>query len=221
MLGEGVKELVEIAVTTDGGTTAEPITATDGHPFWVAELARWVDATDLEPGQWLQTDDGTRVQVAAVKRWESPQTTVYNLTVTDLHTYYVLAGATPVLVHNCPTAGTGKAPRTPDGKFSKRNGEPGTDGSLDERTVMDQLELDGAPIFRGQVHARVDDFPLRKYDGAVQIDGRWLGVETKGGTSPLPPPQRRFDDWLNTPGNSVTTSGGMTLEGTFNAWVPR
>ncbi|WUG23479.1 hypothetical protein OG912_11270 [Streptomyces sp. NBC_00464] len=24
----------------------------------------------------------------------------YNLTVTELHTYYVLAGATPVLVHN-------------------------------------------------------------------------------------------------------------------------
>ncbi|WP_317452958.1 hypothetical protein [Streptomyces sp. CBMA29] len=27
-------------------------------------------------------------------------TTTYNLTVTDLHTYYVLAGTTPVLVHN-------------------------------------------------------------------------------------------------------------------------
>jgi len=26
---------------------------------------------------------------------------MYNLTVADLHTYYVLAGTTPVLVHNC------------------------------------------------------------------------------------------------------------------------
>ncbi|MCD9875371.1 RHS repeat-associated core domain-containing protein [Streptomyces sp. NR30] len=115
---------------------------------------------------------------------------------------------------------TGKAPRTADGKFAKRNGEPGTDGSLDERTVMDQLELDGAPIVRGQVYARVPGFPLRKYDGAVQIDGHWLGVEVKGGSSPLTPPQREFDNWLNTPGNTVTTSGGLTLEGTFNAWVP-
>ncbi|MFD3776359.1 ricin-type beta-trefoil lectin domain protein [Streptomyces sp. NPDC058612] len=101
ILGEGVKDLVEITITADDGTPTEPITATDGHPFWVADLARWVDATDLEPGQWLQTENGTRVQVAAVKRWESPQTTVYNLTVTDLHTYYVLVGTTAVLVHNC------------------------------------------------------------------------------------------------------------------------
>ncbi|MFF7646727.1 RHS repeat-associated core domain-containing protein [Streptomyces canus] len=114
----------------------------------------------------------------------------------------------------------GKAPRTADGKFAKRNGEKGTDGSLDERTVMDQLELDGAPIVRGQVYARVPGFPLRKYDGAVQIGGRWLGVEVKGGSSPLTPPQRTFDDWLNKPGNTVTTTGGLTLEGTFNAWVP-
>jgi len=27
----------------------------------------------------------------------------FNLTVSDLHAYYVLAGNTPVLVHNCPT----------------------------------------------------------------------------------------------------------------------
>ncbi|WP_373432428.1 RHS repeat-associated core domain-containing protein [Streptomyces canus] len=114
----------------------------------------------------------------------------------------------------------GKAPRTPDGKFAKRNGERGTDGSLDERTVMDQLELDGAPIIRGQVYARVPGFPLRKYDGAVQIGGRWLGVEVKGGSSPLTPPQRAFDQWLNKPGNTVTITGGPTLEGTFNAWVP-
>jgi hypothetical protein len=31
----------------------------------------------------------------------------YNLTVADLHTYYVLAGDTPVLVHNCNIAGSG------------------------------------------------------------------------------------------------------------------
>jgi hypothetical protein len=37
---------------------------------------------------------------------------MYNLTVDDLHTYYVLAGETPVLVHNtaCPTFGLAKAP---------------------------------------------------------------------------------------------------------------
>lgn len=36
-----------------------------------------------------------------MKRWTSQDSTVHNLTVGELHTYYVVAGATPVLVHNC------------------------------------------------------------------------------------------------------------------------
>ncbi|MGW0394260.1 ricin-type beta-trefoil lectin domain protein [Streptomyces sp. NPDC003042] len=103
ILGEGTKNLVEIGIDADGAedSTSDVITATDKHPFWVSELAKWVHATDLQPGQWLQTSTGTRVQVTAVKRWTAERATVHNLTVSDLHTYYVLAGATPVLVHNC------------------------------------------------------------------------------------------------------------------------
>ncbi|MFJ3841053.1 polymorphic toxin-type HINT domain-containing protein [Streptomyces sp. NPDC090054] len=96
--GEGSKNLVEITVDTGAG--AEVITATDNHPFWSVDLAKWTDATDLQPGQWLRTSAGTQVQVTAVKRWTS-SASVHNLTVADLHTYHVLAGATPVLVHNC------------------------------------------------------------------------------------------------------------------------
>lgn len=76
-------------------------TATDGHPFWVPELGTWVDATDLRSGEWLQTSAGTYVQITAVERWTSPGATVHNLTVGDTHTYYVVAGSVPVLVHNC------------------------------------------------------------------------------------------------------------------------
>ncbi|MFE1557576.1 ricin-type beta-trefoil lectin domain protein [Streptomyces sp. NPDC058734] len=102
ILGEGIKNLVEVTVDTDGdaGTATDLITATDGHPFWAVDLAKWVDATDLQPGQWLRTSAGTHVQVSALKRWTT-QATVHNLTVADLHTYYVLAGTTPILVHNC------------------------------------------------------------------------------------------------------------------------
>ncbi len=103
ILGAGSKNLVEITVDTDGlaGSGTDLITATDEHPFWVADLAAWVNATDLQPGQWLQTSAGTTVQVTAIRRWTALRATVHNLTVADLHTYYVLAGATPVLVHNC------------------------------------------------------------------------------------------------------------------------
>ncbi|MFE3559405.1 ricin-type beta-trefoil lectin domain protein [Streptomyces sp. NPDC059193] len=102
ILGQGSKNLVEISVDTDGtpNSPADRITATDEHPFWVLDLAEWKAATDLQPGQWLRTDDGTHVQITGINRWTAHATTVHNLTVADLHTYYVLAGETPVLVHN-------------------------------------------------------------------------------------------------------------------------
>ncbi|WP_306324599.1 ricin-type beta-trefoil lectin domain protein [Streptomyces venezuelae] len=116
--GQGVKHLVKVTIYTDGkaGSATAEVTATDGHPFWVPELGRWVDATDLTPGQWLRTGAGTYVQVASIERWTAQSATVHNLTVADLHTYYVLAGATPVLVHNsnCPLTGGFKAGVTPD-----------------------------------------------------------------------------------------------------------
>ncbi len=101
--GKGLKHLVKVTIDTDGesGTSTAEVTTTDGHPFWVPELDQWIDATDLKPGQWLRTSAGTHIQITAVKRWTALDATVHNLTVTDAHTYYVLAGATPVLVHNC------------------------------------------------------------------------------------------------------------------------
>ncbi|WP_405487634.1 ricin-type beta-trefoil lectin domain protein [Streptomyces sp. NBC_00096] len=101
--GDGSKNLVEITIDTDAdtGSTSGTITATDKHPFWVPDMASWVDAKDLQPGQWLQTSAGTHVQIKAVKQWTQQLATVHNLTVADVHTYYVLAGTTPVLVHNC------------------------------------------------------------------------------------------------------------------------
>ncbi|MFE5515044.1 polymorphic toxin-type HINT domain-containing protein [Streptomyces sp. NPDC056529] len=102
IVGEGEKHLVRVTIDTDGaeGTATAPITATDGHPFWIPSLRKWVDAKDLKPGQWLRTSAGTHVQVTAVRAWTQPAS-VRNLTVADFHTYYVLAGAAPVLVHNC------------------------------------------------------------------------------------------------------------------------
>jgi hypothetical protein len=98
ILGEGVRDLVRIAVKDALGNW-EPVTATKNHPFWVPSLGEWVAAGELHSGQWLRTSAGTLVQVASVRRW-TQTARVYNLTVADAHTYYVLAGKTPVLVHN-------------------------------------------------------------------------------------------------------------------------
>lgn len=104
IVGEGVKHLVKVTVAAGDGTTAQ-VTATEGHPFWVPELGDWIDATDLRTGEWLRTSAGTYVQVSAVERWTTQRARVHNLTVGELHTYYVLAGGTPLLVHNCGTGG--------------------------------------------------------------------------------------------------------------------
>ncbi|MEU7134144.1 polymorphic toxin-type HINT domain-containing protein [Streptomyces sp. NPDC046261] len=94
-------DLVEIIVDTDGaaGNAIGTLTATSGHPFWVDNRHRWLGATELKAGDRLRTPQGELKEVVGTH--VSPGTrTVYNLTVDDLHTYYVLAGSAPVLVHN-------------------------------------------------------------------------------------------------------------------------
>ncbi|MFJ9544380.1 RHS repeat-associated core domain-containing protein [Streptomyces sp. NPDC101225] len=78
----------------------QTLTTTWHHPFWDAVHHRWTDARNLTPGTKLRRPDGTTITVTAVHNFHQHKTT-YDLTVGTLHTYYVLAGATPVLVHNC------------------------------------------------------------------------------------------------------------------------
>ncbi|GAA4227270.1 hypothetical protein GCM10022254_14550 [Actinomadura meridiana] len=78
------------------------VIATDHHPFWVAgDINTWVKATDLKPGMWLRTSAGTYVQITATNHTTAAHQRVHNLTIAIANTYYVEAGETPVLVHNC------------------------------------------------------------------------------------------------------------------------
>ncbi|MFJ8915561.1 polymorphic toxin-type HINT domain-containing protein [Amycolatopsis sp. NPDC102389] len=99
--GQGLKELVRITVDTDGdqGNATGTVTATDEHPFWVADTGRWTDAEDLDRGNLLRTPDGRVLKVVAVHEWTQQQQ-VHNLTVEGLHTYYVNVGGQDVLTHN-------------------------------------------------------------------------------------------------------------------------
>jgi RHS repeat-associated protein len=109
IVGQGVKHLVQITTDNDGdsGDVTGTLVATYNHPFWLPELSEWRDATDLESGQWLQTAAGTYVQITAIRRWTQVEQ-VYNLNVVGIHTYYVAAGSTPVLVHNCGSGSISK-----------------------------------------------------------------------------------------------------------------
>ncbi|MEV4675608.1 MULTISPECIES: polymorphic toxin-type HINT domain-containing protein [Actinomadura] len=104
----GAKHLVRLTVDTDGdhGDKTGTLVATDNHPFWVPAAGKWIDAGKLKPGTWLRTSAGTHVQLTATKTWTQHQR-VHNLTVAIDHTYYVEAGDTRVLVHNCPEMARG------------------------------------------------------------------------------------------------------------------
>ncbi|MET0234165.1 MAG: polymorphic toxin-type HINT domain-containing protein [Kibdelosporangium sp.] len=99
--GSGLKELVRVTVDTDGdrGDATGTVTATDTHPFWVANTGRWTDAEDLERDNTLRTPDGQLLKIVAVHEWAQQQQ-VHNLTVEGLHTYYVNVGGQDVLTHN-------------------------------------------------------------------------------------------------------------------------
>lgn len=93
-------------LTVDTGHGLEKITATSEHPFWSRSAKKWLEARDLRPGEDLLTVDGVPARVAGNRSYDQNART-YNLTVTDLHTYYVLAGDTPILVHNATCDATG------------------------------------------------------------------------------------------------------------------
>jgi hypothetical protein len=61
----------------------------------------------VHAGDVLQTPSGT-AQVTGVRLFHA-NTTTYDLTIDGLHTYYVEAGDTPVLVHNNNGEGCGPA----------------------------------------------------------------------------------------------------------------
>nr|WP_329064095.1 polymorphic toxin-type HINT domain-containing protein [Streptomyces sp. NBC_01429] len=97
---EGEKELNKLTIATPDGK--KKLTATAEHPFWVPKENAWINAADLTPGTVLSTPDGTTARVVRNDAYTDHVRT-YNFTVASFHTYYVLAGKTPVLVHNtCP-----------------------------------------------------------------------------------------------------------------------
>ena len=91
-------DLLDITVNTGHGHTAT-IHTTSNHPFWDDTTHTWAPAGQLKPGHKLASTSTQHPTVVAVTA--TPGTANrYNLTIQQLHTYYVLAGTTPILVHN-------------------------------------------------------------------------------------------------------------------------
>ncbi|MFJ2137099.1 Hint domain-containing protein [Streptomyces sp. NPDC087845] len=92
------RNYVDVVVDTKSGP--KTIQTTKHHQFYESTKDAWTQASDLKAGQKLQNASGGPTVVLDAKAYTAHRTT-YDLSIDGLHTYYVLAGATPVLVHNC------------------------------------------------------------------------------------------------------------------------
>ncbi|MFD8545999.1 polymorphic toxin-type HINT domain-containing protein [Streptomyces sp. NPDC059649] len=101
LVTEHDKNFNELTIATPQGL--HRLAVTNEHPFWSPSQKAWTEAAHLRPGMTLRTVEGSAVTIKGNRPFSGNART-YNLTVNNLHTYYVLAGETPVLVHNsnCP-----------------------------------------------------------------------------------------------------------------------
>ncbi|GAB7039662.1 RHS repeat-associated core domain-containing protein [Catenuloplanes niger JCM 9533] len=86
-----------VTLEVDGGL----IETTEDHLFWNHTDRQWQRVDALDAGDTLLTAEGERATIGSLTSWHAFDAAAYNLTVDRLHTYYVLAGNEPVLVHNC------------------------------------------------------------------------------------------------------------------------
>ena len=91
-------DFTNVTIATPTGPAT--ITGTAHHPYWDASQHAWTDADQLHPGDRVETTQADLATVLATHSYTSHTIVTYNLTIDDLHTYYVEAGTTPVLVHN-------------------------------------------------------------------------------------------------------------------------
>jgi RHS repeat-associated protein len=160
-VGEGRRDLIDITVDVDGprGTATAVITATGNHPFWVGRSSAWIRAGDLAPGDRVRSSTGAEKDVVGV-RLHTRVLRVHNLTVADIHTYYVMAAGAAVLVHNSP-CGTDIVRYDADVAM----------GQLTQGRVAKASELESFAASQGWTRTRTAGGPIRYVDenGVVRI----------------------------------------------------
>jgi hypothetical protein len=89
-----------VAITLVGGFV---IRATAHHLLWDATGGRFAYASALKPGTRLAEPGGRLIAITKTRAYRA-SITAYNLSISGIHTYYVVAGPAAVLVHNsCPS----------------------------------------------------------------------------------------------------------------------
>ncbi|GAB6903376.1 hypothetical protein JCM9957A_64680 [Kineosporia succinea] len=168
----------------DGEGRISVVHTTQEHPFWESGEGAWTRAGKLQPGDLLSSPSGDSPRVEGATSF-SGSTRMYNLSVAKIHTFYVVAGSTPVLVHNaCPHVDLSGVPedlraqtdavitsmdldgsRPPGVRFGGSKDAPGiySGNGLPARGDRYYVESDVVPTLRGQKR----DHPARLVFGAA------------------------------------------------------
>lgn len=160
---EDDKRFNELTIATRKGPAK--LTATYEHPFWSPSEQRWLRAGQIKPGVSLLSSDRTTVKVEGNRAYTQHART-FNLTVEGVHTYYVLAGSAPVLVHN-----TGECPI--DGLRH---------GDLGEAATHQRLKSEGYTNITREVRFLNSNGDIFRADFVAQHpSGKWKAIEVKTG----------------------------------------
>ncbi|MFF1482858.1 Hint domain-containing protein [Streptomyces sp. NPDC058301] len=162
------RDYVDVAVATTSG--AKAIQTTAHHQFYDATANSWIQAKDLKAHHKLQDAAGGNPEIANVTAYQAHRTT-YDLSIEGLHTYYVKAGSTPVLVHNYNVVGVPCGDETPLGNdvpIRKQASVGNANGNHDYR----QTFYDANPGTQGNVvvHHAIEQQVLRRYPGLFTPD---------------------------------------------------
>jgi hypothetical protein len=171
-------DLTDVHIRQAAGGVAT-IHTTREHPFWDATRGAWTDAADLAAGDRLGTARHHTATVAAVSSFTGDRP-MYNLTVEDLHTYYVLAGRTPVLVHNTPCKIKLTAAQQVD--LAKFLGYTKKRGNYGKASVFEVKKPGpGQPKY---ISRDIDQHEGGSFKGADKVEDLWK-KETRKGTYDL------------------------------------
>ncbi|OLB75035.1 MAG: hypothetical protein AUI14_22170 [Actinobacteria bacterium 13_2_20CM_2_71_6] len=222
-------DLTDLTVTTDHGAkgtksggrndgSEKPKTTvlktTQHHPFWDKTAGIWVLAAALVVGHQFSTLDGDTATVTAVHNYSGAKD-MRDLTVDSVHTYYVVAAGTPVLVHNCNTG----QPRGADGRYERdpnaaprahtRDTEYPSGYRASTHDEMRKRWTDPDGTWRDEQGNSIDPADLT-YDHVTPVVDHWNS--TGNNTS-----RAARNDWYNDPDNlrpmprSENSSGGGSM----------
>lgn len=166
-------DLADVTVSANGKTSV--IHTTQHHRFWNNSTHKWTEAHALTFGTRLGSAGlGNDAMVLGVRDLTVPSE-MRNLTVADFHTYYVLAGDTPVLVHNtCDHVVLGL----------ESDGLDSLAGNIEGRTLMADKDWRGT-VFTASELLKLDNPGVRVSFSLDGMAGAENGVESAVGNSLL------------------------------------